>query len=157
MRVGVKETVLQQLLQAAVHPHLHHVVGVHTDPPHGLEVGEFHPIDPFHREHAPAGGFMEDARYGDAGIVAVQFGEFFRVGRFIEVVHLLEHPLTEFIDQRHQITADQTHVAVEPGGDIAHDVEIERDLLAQTRSLHLHRHLLTALQHAAVHLAQGGG
>ena len=99
---------------------------------------------------------MEDARYSDARIVDVKLSEFFRICCLIEIVHFLEHPLTQFIDQRHQITADQTHVAIKPSGDVAHDVKIERDLLAQARPLHLHGHLLATLQHAPVHLAQGG-
>ena len=59
----------------------------------------------------------------------MQCGKALGVGGFVEIVHLLEHPLAEFIDQGHQVTADQAHIGVHPGGDVAHDVKIERDLL----------------------------
>ena len=155
--VGVKKAVLQQLLQAAVNTDIHHFVGVNADATHGLEVGEFYPLDPLHGEHPAAGGLVIDAGDGDAGVVGVQGCETFGVGRLIAVVHLLEHPLAQLIDQGHQVAADQAHVLVQPGGDVAHDVEIERDLFAQPRSLHLDRNLLTALEHPFVHLAEGGG
>ena len=153
----MEKAMLQQLLQAAVHPHSHQLVGVDAHGAHRLEVGELHPFDPLHREHPAAGGLVVDAGYGDAGITGVQLGEGFGVAGLIEVIHLLEHPLAQLIDQGHQVGADQTHVAVEPGGDIAHDVEIERDLLAQTGPLHLHGHGLPPLEHPFMHLAEGGG
>ena len=46
---------------------------------------------------------------------------------------------------------------VKPGSDVAHDVEVERDLLPQARALHLYGHRLTPLEHALVHLAQRSG
>ena len=98
-----------------------------------------------------------DDRNSDAGIVAVKLAEFFGVLSFIQVIHLLENPMTEFIDQRDEITADQTDIAVQPSRDVAHDVEIKRDLLTKTRTLHLDGHALTVVEHTAVHLAEGGG
>ena len=67
------------------------------------------------------------------------------VGGLVEVIHLLEHPGTQFVDQGHQVAADDPHAAIQPGGDVAHDVEIEGDLLPQPRPLHLHRHPLAPL------------
>ena len=99
MGVSVEKAVLQKLLQAAVHAHFHHVVGIDPELAHGFEVGEFDPVDPFHRQHAPARGFSVDPRNGDAGVVPVELTEFFGVARFVEVVHLLEHPSTQFINQ----------------------------------------------------------
>ena len=92
MRVGMEEAVLQQLLQAAVHTDIHHVVGVDAQLTDRIEIGELHPIDPLHRQHTTAGGLVEDCRYGDARVVAMQLSEFFSVGRLIQVVHLFEHP-----------------------------------------------------------------
>ena len=60
--------------------------------------------------------------------MTVEIAEFFRIAGLIEVVHLLENPSSQLIDQGDQIAADQADVAIEPGGDVAHDVEIERDL-----------------------------
>jgi hypothetical protein len=153
----MEEPMLQQLLQAAVHPHLHHVVGVDPEGAHRVEVGELDAVDPLHRQHPPTGGLAIDGRDGDARIVAVQAGEGFGVGGFVDVIHLLEDPFAEFIDQPHQIALDQPHIPVQPGGDVADDVEIEGDLLPQARPLHLHRHPFAAHQNAPVHLAQGGG
>ena len=128
MRVGVKEPVLQQLLEAAAHPHFHHVVGINAELLDGLEVGELHPVDPLHGQHPSAGGIPVDGGDGDPGVVAVEVAEFLSVARFIEVVHLLEHAAAQFIDQGHEIAADQADVAVQPGGDVAHDVQVQRDL-----------------------------
>ena len=155
--IGMEETVLQQLLQAAVHPHLHHVVRVDAEGAHGIEVGELDPIDPLHRQHPAAGGLAMDGGNGDARVVAVQPGEGFGVAGLVDVIHLLEHPLAELIDEPHQIALDHAHVAVEPAGDVADDVEIQGDLLPQAGPLHLHRHPLPRLENAAVHLAEGGG
>ena len=98
-----------------------------------------------------------DAGNGDAGVVGVQGCKGLGIGGLVAVVHLLEHPLAQLIDQGHEVGADQPHVLVEPGGDVAHDVEIERDLLPQAGALHLHRHLVAVEQHTPVHLAEGGG
>ena len=152
--VGVEEAMLQQLLQGAVHAHLHQLVGVDAQFPYRLQVGELDAVDPLHRQHPPAGGLPVDAGHSNARVVGVQLGEGLSVAGLVAVVHLLKHPLAQLVDQGHQIGADQAHVAVEPGGDVAHDVEIERDLLAQAWALHLHRHLLAAVEYTLVHLAQ---
>ena len=98
MGVGMEKAVFQQLLQAAVHTDIHHVVGIDSQLTDRIEVGELHPIDPLHRQDPTAGGLMEDGRHCNAGVVAVQFGEFFSVGRLVEVVHFLEHPTAQLID-----------------------------------------------------------
>ena len=157
MGIGVEEAVLQQLLEAAVHAHLHHVVGVDAQLTHGIEVGELHPVDPFHRQDTTARGIAIDRWNRDARVVAVQIPEGFRIGCLIEVIHLLEHPAPEFVDQRNQVTADQADVAVQPCGDVADDVEVKRDLFPQAGALHLHGNLLTTLEGSLVHLTQGGG
>ena len=152
----MEKAMLKQLLEAAVHAHRHHVVGVDADAPHRFEVGELHPIDPFHGQHPPAGGMAIDGGYGDAGIGAMEAGKGFGVAGLIAVIHLLKHPLAQFVDQGDEVAADQADVAVQPGGDVAHDVEIERDLLAQTGPLNLDGHHLTGFEHPLVHLPQGG-
>ena len=152
----MKEAVLQQLLQAAVDTDIDHVVGVDPKLANCIEIGEFHAIDPLHRQHAATGGLMKDCRYGNAGIVAVELCELFCVGRLIEVVHLLEHPTAQFIDQGHQITADQADVAVQPGGDIANDVKVQGDLFTQAWTLNFDRNLLAIGQRASMHLPEGG-
>ena len=144
------------MLQAAIDAHLHHVVWIDAEIAHGIEIGEFDTVDPFHGQHAPTGGLVVDGWYGDAGVGGMQFGEAFGIGGFIEIIHLFKHTAAQFINQPYQIAADNPHSAIQPGGDVAHDVEIKGDLLPQARSLHLDGHLLSVGQDAPMYLAEGG-
>ena len=130
MGIGVEEAVFQQLLQAAVHANLHHVVRIDAEFANGLQIGEFHPINPFHGQHPSTRRLAMNGRDGNSGVVAMQLSEAFGVGGFIEVIHLLEHPFAQFIDQGDEIASDQADIAVQPGGDVAHDVQIQGDLFA---------------------------
>ena len=86
----------------------------------------------------------------------VKLLKFFCIGCFVEIIHFFKHSCAKFIDQPHEIAADQPHIPVQPGGDVANDVEIKSDLLPEARPLHFHGHFLPPLQHTTVHLAQGG-
>ena len=156
MGIGVEEAVLQQLLQGAVHPHGDHVVGVDPEFANGFEVGEFDPVDPLHRQHAPGRGITEDPGHSDAGVVGVELCERFGVGRLVAVVHFLEHPLTQLVDQGHEVRADQADVGVQPGRDVPDDVEVQGDLFPQSWALNLDGNLLAAEQNTSVDLAEGG-
>ena len=154
--IGMEEAVFQKLLQAAVHPDRHHVIGIDAQLSHRFEVGELDAVDPLHRQHPSTGGFPVDVRNGDAGVLLMELAEFLGIRGFIQVVHFLKHPTAQFINQGDEIAANQTDVAVEPGGDVAHDVEIKGDLFAQTRPLNFHGNALTIVQCSSMHLAEGG-
>ena len=153
----MEEAMLQQLLKAAVHAHFHHVVRVHTELANRIKVGELDAVDPLHRQHPAAGGVAINRRNSDARVVLMQLSEGLSVRGLVEVIHLFEHPSPQFIDQGDEVAADQSDVAVQPGGDVAHDVQIQGDLFAQPRALHLHRHPCATLEGSLVHLTQGGG
>ncbi len=153
----MEEAMLQQLLKAAVHAHLHHVVRVHTELPNRFKVGELDTVDPLHRQHAAAGGVAIDRGNSDSRVVLMQLSEGLSVRGLVEVVHLLKHPSPQLVDQCDEVTADQSDVAVQPGGDVAHDVQIQGDLFAQPRALHLHRHPGATFEVSLVHLTQRGG
>ena len=157
MGVGVEEAMLQQLLEGAVHPHRDHVVGVDPQLANGFEVGEFDPIDPLHRQHAPCGGVAEDSGDRNAGVVGVERCERLGVGCLVAVVHLLKDPLAQLIDQGNKVRADQADVGVQPGRDVADDVEVEGDLFPQSWPLDFDGDLFAAQQHTAVDLAEGRG
>ena len=154
MGISVEKPMLKQLLQAAVDAYIHQLIRVDPHGFDGIEAGELDPLDPFHGQHPAAGEFPVNLRDSDAVVMAMQFREALGIRGFIEVIHLLKHPAPELIDQRHQIAADQADVGFEPGGDVSDDVEVERDLLSQSRALHLHRHSATIFECAAVHLTQ---
>ena len=156
MGVGVEEATLQQLLKAAIHPHFHHVVWINAQLSNGIQIGELDAVDPFHREDAAAGGIPVDGGDGNSRVVPMQRGKSFRVGCLVEVIHLFEDAPPKFIDQGDEIAADQADVAVQPRGDIAHDVEIQGDLFPKPWSLNFHRHLGATLQDTLMHLTEGG-
>ena len=153
----MEEAMLQQLLKAAVHAHLHHVVGVHTQLANRFKVGELDAVDPLHRQHAAAGGVAIDRRNSNSRVVLMQLSESLSVSGLVDVVHLFEHPSPQLVDQGNEVASDQSDVAVQPGGDVAHDVQIQGDLFAQPRALHLHRHPGAAFEGSLVHLTQRGG
>ena len=153
----MEKPMFQQLLEAAVHPDLDHVIGVDPQLPDGIEIGQLDPVNPFHRQNASAGDLAVDAGNGNAWVMAVQVPELFGVSGLVEVIHLLEDPPPEFVDQGDQIAADQPDVAVQPGRDVADDVEVKGDLFAKPWALNFDGHLLAVVQNSPMNLTQGCG
>ena len=155
MGIGMEETMLQQLLETAVHPDFDHVVRVDTHLPYGFEVGEFDSIDPFHGQDTTAGRLLMNPRNSDARVVAVKLAELLCIRCFVQVIHFFEHSLSEFIDQGDQITPDQSDVAVQPEGDVSDDVKVEGDLFPQPRALNFYSDPFSVVENTFVDLTEG--
>ena len=150
----MKETMFKQLLETAVHPNFDHLIRIDTDVPYGLEIGEFDSVDPFHGQDATAGGFLMDPGNGDTRVVTVKFSELFSICCFVQIIHLLEHSLAEFIDQGDKITPDQPDIAVQPGCDVSDDIKVEGDLFTQPWALNFHGDPFTVVQNTFVNLSE---
>ena len=68
----MEEPGLQQLPQRALNANVHEVHDVEAGGRHGGLVGQLHPVDPLHAQHAPRGVRPDDARRPDARHAAVQ-------------------------------------------------------------------------------------
>lgn len=93
-----------------------------------------------------------DFRHGDAPVVGVKLREALGIGGFVEIVHFFKNPPAQLIDQSHQVAADEADVRFQPARNIPHDVEVQRDLLAQAWALDFHSNAAAVFQRSPVHL-----
>src|SRR5437762_641847 len=154
MRIGVKKTVDQNLLEIGAEKFLSQGGAIEFHPGEGAEVGDFLAIHVLHRQHARAAVIGDRFRDDDVRKLPQMFADGGEVTRFLAVIEFADKTLAKFIEHLAKTVAlPGRSMVVKELRDFIERIEVLEHRVANSRALHFHRDLAAVTQTRLVDLA----
>ena len=155
MRIGVEETVNEDLVEVRLYQLIGQPLGVDVNERNRIQPRNLRPLHVLHRQDALTDVALDRCRYEDAGELGKVLFEQPKMARLYFVVELVHQRLSEFPNHRREfVPSADLRVLVDEGGDLIEHDQVGEYLFDDPWPLHLDSHIAASTEPCVMHLPE---